>query len=269
VQQEQEHRALLDERASAELRARFIAILGHDLRNPLHAISAGGDMLERRLTDPQLSTFVSRIKTNARRMSELIDHVLDFARGRVDGGIGLELTDVDDINAGLATVIQELRDAQPECEIVSHISVNRAVHCDLGKLQQIASDLLADALTQGLPSLVKISARAKYGLKLEVWNAGEPIPAESLDKIFEPFWCHSVSASRNGLGLGLHICSQSVRAHAGRISVISTREDGTQFTARFPLSAMLPTRSILSVSTLDAMCPELNPAIRMSAPVSP
>jgi signal transduction histidine kinase len=271
VQQEQEHRALLDERAAGELREQFMAILGHDLRNPLHAVYASGDMLERRLTDPTLLAFISRIKTNVRRMSALIDDVLDFARGRLGGGIGLELTDVDDINAGLATVVQELQDAQPECEIISHISVNRAVRCDLGRLQQVASNLLANALTHGLPhSPIKISARAdENDLVLEVWNAGEPIPAESLSKIFEPFWRHSVSASRNGLGLGLHICSQIVRAHAGRISVTSTREDGTQFTARLPLSTMLPTRSILSVATLDAMCPELKPAIHVSAQVSP
>ena len=254
VRQEQEHRALLDERAAGELREQFMAILGHDLRNPLHAVYASGDMLERRLTDPQLLTFVSRIKTNVRRMSALIDDVLDFARGRLGGGIGLELTYVDDINAGLATVVQELRDAQPAREIISHIGVDRAVRCDLGRLQQVASNLLANALTHGLPdSPIKIGARAdESDLVLEVWNAGEPIPAESLGKIFEPFWRHSVSASRNGLGLGLHICSQIVRAHQGRISVTSTREGGTQFTVRLPLSTSMPTRSILSAITEDA-----------------
>jgi signal transduction histidine kinase len=270
VQQEQEHRALLDERAAGELREQFIAILGHDLRNPLHAVYASGDMLERRLTDPKLLAFVSRIKSNVRRMSALIDDVLDFARGRLGGGIALELTDVENINAGLAMVVQELADAQPECEIISHISVNRAVRCDLGRLQQVASNLLANALTHGLPhSPVKISARAdKNDLVLEVWNAGEPIPAESLGKIFEPFWRHSLSASRNGLGLGLHICSQIVSAHQGRIAVTSTREGGTQFTARLPLSTMPYTRPILSATTADAMPPALEPAFRTSIAVS-
>jgi signal transduction histidine kinase len=235
--QAQEHRALLDERAAGELREQFIAILGHDLRNPLHAVYAGSDMLERRLRDPQSLALVSRIKTSARRMSALIDDVLDFARGRLGGGIGLELTEVENINTGLAAVVQELRDAQPACEIISHIDVNRAVHCDLGRLQQVASNLLANALTHGLPeSPIKITARAdEDDLVIEVWNAGEPIPPESLGKIFEPFWRHSVSRSRNGLGLGLHICSQIVRAHAGQITVLSTRELGTQFTVRLPL----------------------------------
>jgi signal transduction histidine kinase len=254
VEQEQEHRALLDERAAGELREQFIAILGHDLRNPLHAISASGTLLERRLTDPTLLVFVSRIKTNVRRMSALIDDVLDFARGRLGGGIGLELTDVENVNVGLATVVQELKDAQPECEIISDICVDQAVRCDLGRLQQVASNLLANALTHGLPhSPVKISAKAHQDdLVLEVWNAGEPIPAESLSKIFEPFWRHSVSASRNGLGLGLHICAQIVRAHEGRISVTSTREGGTRFTALLPLGTLIETNRFFPESIYSA-----------------
>ena len=237
---EQDHRELLDERAAGELREQFIAILGHDLRNPLHAVYASSDMLERVLTDPALVTVATRIKSNARRMSRLIDDILDFARGRLGGGIGVELTETANLNAGLLTVVQELQDGQPNCQIIADIDVSCSVRCDLGRLQQIASNLLANALTHGLPlSPVKISARADANdFVLEVWNAGEPIPAESLDKIFEPFWRHSVSASRNGLGLGLHICSQIVRAHHGRISVTSTREGGTRFTARLPLGIL-------------------------------
>jgi signal transduction histidine kinase len=234
---DQEHDALLDERALGELREQFIAILGHDLRNPLHAVYASSDTLQRRLTDPALLAIAARIKSNARRMSGLIDDILDFARGRLGGGIGVELTEIDNLNAGLLAVIQEFRDGQPDCHIIADIGVNCSVRCDIGRLQQIASNLLANALTHGLPqSPIKISAKADGDeFVLEVWNAGEPIPADSLDKIFEPFWRHSVSASRNGLGLGLHISSQIVRAHQGRISVTSTREGGTRFTARLPL----------------------------------
>ena len=172
-------------------------------------------------------------------MSGLIDDILDFARGRLGGGIGVELTEIENLNAGLLAVVQELQDGQPDCQIIADIGVSCSVRCDLGRLQQIASNLLANALTHGLPqSPVKISAKADANdFVLEVWNAGEPIPAESLNKIFEPFWRHSVSASRNGLGLGLHICSQIVRAHQGRISVTSTREGGTRFTARLPLGS--------------------------------
>ena len=239
LRQDLDHAALLDERAAAELREQFIAILGHDLRNPLHAVFAGADLLARTLAYPAHAEIASRIKTNARRMSLLIDDVLDFARGRLGGGIGLALTEVENINTGLAAVIQELRDAHPDCEILSDIRVSASVRCDLGRLQQLTSNLVANALTHGRThSPIKISARAdEHDLILEVWNAGEPIPSESINKIFEPFWRHSTSKSRNGLGLGLHICSQIVRAHEGRISVISTRESGTQFTASLPLLA--------------------------------
>jgi signal transduction histidine kinase len=249
--QEKEQIALLDERAASELREQFIAILGHDLRNPLQAAYASSDMLQRKLTDPELLVFASRIKTNVRRMSALIDDVLDFARGRLGGGIAVELTEVQNIDTGLTTVVQELRDAQPECQIISNISVDRSVRCDLGRLQQVASNLLANALTHGRPHTpVKFTVRADdKDLILQVWNAGDPIPPENIYKIFEPFWRHSASPSRNGLGLGLHICSQIVRAHEGQISVTSTAVHGTLFTVRLPLGT-LPTMEQSRVEVL-------------------
>ena len=247
--QEQDRTALLDERAVGELREQFIAILGHDLRNPLQAVYAGCELLEQKITDPRLSTIASRIKTNVRRMSALIDDVLDFARGRLGGGLDVELTEVENINSGLMTVIQEVLDARPDCKIISDIDVGRPVRCDLGRLQQVASNLLTNAATHGLPhSAIKIAASADDNdLVLSVWNAGEPIPSESINKIFQPFWRHSVSANRNGLGLGLHICSQIVRAHKGSIEVTSSQADGTQFTARLPLG--VSQKTMASVAT--------------------
>lgn len=245
LRQERETMALLDARAAGELREQFIAILGHDLRNPLHAILVSSDGLERKLEDPAQRGVAARIKTNARRMSALIDDVLDFARGRLGGGIDLEYTDDGDIRTGLMTVVHELQDSEPNCKIVAEIDVSRAVRCDLGRIQQVAANLLGNAVTHGLPlTPVRITAKADdTDLIIEVWNAGIPIPADSIDKIFEPFWRHSTSISRNGLGLGLHICSQIVRAHGGRITVSSTQIGGTSFTARLPLAARTETQS--------------------------
>lgn len=255
--------AFLDERSAGQLREQFIAILGHDLRNPLQAIYASSDLLARQLILPAQAQMAGRIKTNARRMASLIDDVLDFARGRLGGGIRVELTEVENINAGLKTVVQEFQDTQEDCKILSDFQVTRSVRCDLGRLQQVASNLLGNALTHGKPDHpIKITAgNDEHDLVLEVWNSGEPIPVESLSKIFEPFWRHSVSASRNGLGLGLHICSQIVRAHHGRISVTSSRERGTQFTARLPLSLPLPAPSVLPIAAAT------RPAAGKSMPV--
>ena len=139
----------------------------------------------------------------------------------------------------LQAVVKELQDGHPQRHIVVDFNVTRTVRCDLGRIQQVASNLIGNALTHGAPdSPVKVSAFTDDSdLVLEVWNEGEPIPADSLDKVFEPFWRYSTSVSRQGLGLGLHICSQIVRAHGGRLTVNSTEQSGTRFTARLPLQS--------------------------------
>jgi signal transduction histidine kinase len=242
LSREQVQTALADERMSSELREQFIAILGHDLRNPLQAIYATSALMERKLeAGSALAGMADRIKTNARRMSSLINDVLDFARGRLGGGIGLDVDEVEDVNPGLQAVVKELQDGRPAREIVADIHATRKVRCDLGRVQQVASNLISNALDHGAPGApVKVTARTDdRDLIFEVWNAnaGDPIPEESLGKMFEPFWRHSVSESRQGLGLGLYICSQIVGAHRGRLSVTSSREGGTVFSARFPLGA--------------------------------
>jgi signal transduction histidine kinase len=226
------------ERATSELREQFIAILGHDLRNPLQAVVVGTELLARKPNDPQFVLQVAaRIKASAKRMSSLIDDVLDFARGKLGGGIGVELAEVDDIDTGLKSIVKELQDSQPDRQILTNISVTRKVRCDLGRVQQVASNLIANALTHGaLDKPVRVSAHTDdRDFVFEVWNDGEVIPPESVAKIFEPFWRSSTSAAREGLGLGLHICSQIVRAHNGELSVVSSPESGTKFTARLPL----------------------------------
>jgi signal transduction histidine kinase len=231
--------ALRNAHAANELREQFIAILGHDLRNPLQAVYSAGVLLEKRLTDPALQGVAGRIKVNVKRMSSLIDDILDFARARLGEGMGVKIAEVDDIDAGLHAVVREFQDGQPDRQIVANISVTRKVRCDLGRVQQVASNLIGNALKHGAPqSAVKVTARAENSeLVLNVWNAGEPIAPDSIDKICEPFWRQSTTGNREGLGLGLYICSQIVRAHRGTLSVTSSQESGTNFTARLPLDA--------------------------------
>jgi hypothetical protein len=235
---ERELATLQDERATSELREQFIAILGHDLRNPLQAVVVGSELLARKADDaPFVRQMAARIKTNAKRMSSLIDDVLDFARAKLGGGIGINVAEVDDIDTGLKSVVKELQDAQPDRQILTNISVTRKVRCDLGRVQQVASNLIANALTHGAHDRpVRVSAHTDdRDFIFEVWNDGAAIPPESVARIFEPFWRSSTSAAREGLGLGLHICSQIVRAHSGELSVVSSPEQGTKFTARLPL----------------------------------
>jgi signal transduction histidine kinase len=239
ISRQEDQSALRDAHAANELREQFIAILGHDLRNPLQAVYSAGVLLERKLTDPALKDVAARIRVNVKRMSALINDVLDFARSRLGDGLGVRIDEVEDIDAGLNAVIREFRDGQPDRQILANISVTRKVRCDLGRVQQVASNLIGNALKHGSPETeVKVSAQAEDGdWVLNVWNSGEPIPPENIDKICEPFWRQSTSGNREGLGLGLYICSQIVRAHGGTLSVTSTPETGTSFTARLPLDS--------------------------------
>jgi len=99
--------------------------------------------------------------------------------------------------------------------------------------------LLGNALAHGAPEQpVRLSASVDGDtLTIEVWNGGEPIAAANLARIFAPFWRSSASDRREGLGLGLHICDQIVKAHDGTLDVVSSRETGTRFRARLPIAA--------------------------------
>ena len=233
-------RALLDEQQSGELREQFIAVLGHDLRTPLSAVAACGQLIGLKASDPEaVKTLAAKIGTNVKRMASLIDDVMDFARGRLGGGIDLGARRHDDIGEALLQVIVELRDAHPGRTIGAAIDVAKPVLADKARLQQLTSNLVANALTHGaVDGPVEVSASIDgHDLVIEVWNDGEPIPAASIGKIFAPFWRRSTSVRREGLGLGLHICEQISQAHGGRVQVTSTREDGTRFTARLPVVA--------------------------------
>ena len=235
---EQVEHELITEREAGELREQFIAVLGHDLRNPLAAITMGATLLQRKAHDPAaVTTAAQRIERSTRRMSGLIDDVLDFARGRLGSGIGVEVVETATLGPSLEGVTAELREGHPERRIVSHIAVDVPVRCDPARLEQLLSNLLANALSHGVASApVRVRAQVDgQDVVIEVHNEGEPIPADRLDRVFEPFWRRT--AAREGLGLGLYICSQIVRSHGGRLSVSSSAEHGTSFTARLPILA--------------------------------
>lgn len=238
VEQRQEatETALLDAQATAELRDQFIAVLGHDLRNPLASVGAIGEILARREDDAAVARYGQRLRATTQRMSHLIDDVLDFARARLGAGMGVRIEAVPDLQAALRQVVGELRDAHPDSQIVEQYRLSGVVECDVGRVQQLLSNLLGNALAYGgneQPVGVDVSLDQGW-LTIAVANGGEPIAAANLDRIFEPFWRPVESAPGGGLGLGLHICAQIVRAHGGTLQVRSSRESGTRFTARLP-----------------------------------
>lgn len=226
---------LRHERETAELREQFIAVLGHDLRNPLASISAGARILLRRPKDETETRVLQMMETTVARMSGLIDNVLDFARGRLGGGITLN-RDNRPLEPVLRQVVDELSAAMPDRVIECDFRIADPVNCDGSRIGQMASNLLGNALTHGSPDKpVKVTASTDNGT-FELWiaNAGEPIPEAAMANLFQPFFRGQVRASLQGLGLGLHIASEIAKAHEGKLTVASTAEE-TRFTFRMPL----------------------------------
>ena len=235
-------KGLATERETAELREQFIAVLGHDLRNPLAAISAGARILQRSgsLQQHKELRVLDMINTTVTRMSDLIDNVLDFARGRLGGGITLSRDANRPLEPVLEQVVDELRTASSRRVIETSFEITEPVNCDRTRIGQLVSNLIGNALTHGAPDQpVRVGAKTEGGeLTLWVANAGEPIPPAAMEKLFEPFFRGDVRDSRQGLGLGLglHIASQIAQAHGGRIDVTST-QDETRFVFTMPLTS--------------------------------
>lgn len=141
--------ALADANEAGRLREQFVAVLGHDLRTPLNAVSMGTDLLERRITDPRSLNIVRAIQQSTLRMGNLIEDVLDFARGKLGGGIPVDRSLVDDLQDHLAAVVLELRLAHPGAVIIDSMDVPTAVFCDPRRLAQSLSNLLGNAITHG------------------------------------------------------------------------------------------------------------------------
>jgi phosphoserine phosphatase RsbU/P len=234
-------KGLANERETAELREQFIAVLGHDLRNPLAAISAGARILQRSgaLQQHKELRVLDMINTTVTRMSDLIDNVLDFARGRLGGGITLSRDANRPLEPVLEQVVDELRTASSRRVIETSFEITEPVNCDRTRIGQLVSNLIGNALTHGAPDQpVRVRAKTEGGeLTLWVANAGEPIPSAAMEKLFEPFFRGDVRDSGQGLGLGLHIASQIAQAHGGRIDVTST-QDETRFIFTMPLTSI-------------------------------
>jgi signal transduction histidine kinase len=209
-------RALAAERETAELRDRFVAVLGHDLRNPLAAIEAGTRLLGDAKLNEREQMVLAQMAGSTRRMAQLIEHVLNLARGRID----------------------ELRAVHSSRPLEISINIDAPVACDHDRIMQLVSNLLGNALTHGDPAMpVRLDARVEQGtFRIEVANGGAPIPAEILPRLFEPF---THSGRTKSLGLGLFIAMQIARAHGGDIAVSSDPAE-TRFTFVMPCEALAP-----------------------------
>jgi PAS domain S-box-containing protein len=241
---EQTQRALAAERAALaeksrvqEFQERFLAILGHDLRNPLASIHVGAGILRQRTTDPAAKRIVDRIHSSSERMSRMIEQILDLTRARLAGGLELDRRPLD-LRDVIAGVVEELR--------LLHHSRTIPFHCpplpglwDPDRLGQVFSNLVGNALAYGDPATpVTIEGRIEGRLvTVAVHNQGAPIPPELQATIFNPFRRgreDSRTSKTTGLGLGLYISREVAVAHGGNIDLRSSLAEGTTFRVILP-----------------------------------
>ncbi|HEX8405818.1 MAG TPA: ATP-binding protein [Duganella sp.] len=219
--------ALSDELATAELREQFIAVLGHDLRTPLSSIVTGADVLGMLELPPQAVKVVERIRRSAMRIAGLVDDVVDFTRGRMGGGIAIDLKLDSGLKAVFEQVIAELRGAHPQNEILVDLSLAGPLLIDTGRMAQLLSNLLKNALVHGDPKRpIRVRATQQGGaLEIIVSNEGPAIPRETVSQLFKPFWRGNPVRGEKGLGLGLFIVSEIAQSHHGALEVISTDQE--------------------------------------------
>lgn len=220
----------------SDLREQFIAVLGHDLRNPLAGLAGGVNVLSKAHNDPKSVRVLRLMSESIKRMEGLIDNLMDFARGRLGGGIAIERSSGERIEPTLAQVVNEMRAGHPDRAIEMRFAIAHVINVDHARIAQMFSNLLGNAITHGAddrPIIVEATV-ADGNFALSIANGGEPISQVALDRLFQPFYRGEIRPSMQGLGLGLYIASQIAEAHGGHIDVRSDLNE-TKFTFRMPM----------------------------------
>lgn len=218
----------------------FIAILGHDLRSPLSAVSTASQfMLETgRLDEPNL-TLATRIVRSTKRMNRMVGDLLDFTRSRLGSGVPIVRRRMD-MAIVAREAVEETSGARSDSVIQLTTSGDLMGEWDAERLSQVLVNLLTNAVEYGeakTPISVTLVGQQEE-VVLRVHNRGAAIPTSDLGSLFDPMKRlvsgGAVGGGSSNLGLGLYIAERIVAAHGGTIEAASSAEAGTAFTVRLP-----------------------------------
>ena len=217
----------------------FLAILGHDLRAPLQAVSMSTEILMRKTNlEGDALTCALHIKRGTRHMAVMIGDLLELVRSRLGKSLPIEPAPMDLADTAREAIAQACA-AHPQCDPTLSVEGDTQGVWDGRKLNQMLQNLIGNALQHGSSNnAVKLTLRGEAdSVRLTVHNDGAPIPPEALPTIFDPL-VRSANEALNGpttsLGLGLFIVKEVVKAHQGTIDVSSNETDGTMFTVVLP-----------------------------------
>ena len=219
----------------------FLAILGHDLRNPLSTTIASSQMLMGYddVSDKVLSN-AARIYNTSNRMDKLITDLMDFTSSQLGQKLSLTLVPTN-IAKICNDILEEQQIANPGREFVVEMSGSFEGNWDEQRINQVFSNLLGNAVQHGAtnkPIEVNLTSSQDF-VTIKITNHGKPIPESKIKHIFEPLVRHQENenadyAQKTSLGLGLYIVKEIVLAHKGTLNVTSTGEKGTSFEVLLP-----------------------------------
>lgn len=229
------------ERAVA-MRDTFMSMISHELRNPLNTVYLQAQLRRRLLSAPgtpdrdAMLKLLDRDENQIRGMIRLLDDMLDVARLRT-GKLAMDPAPAD--LAALARRAVEAMNEQAR-ERGLHIALQAPeslpLVADELRIEQVVNNLLTNAMRygNGKPVDVTVAREDGWGV-LSVRDRGVGIAPQDQARIFEQFERAENAQAIAGLGLGLYISRQIVRAHGGQIAVASTPGEGAEFTVRLPL----------------------------------
>jgi signal transduction histidine kinase len=223
----------------------FLAILSHDLRNPLNCIRMAAQLVSREKDDPDSVEALAMIETSTEAVTRLISDLVDFTLSGLGRTMPLTRGPVDLVQL-CREVVEAYRTTNPGRTLRFHSDCDITGVWDAGRLRQVISNLMGNAIQHGSPegpvelsAAVEGSTPAESTVVLRVHNEGAPIPPDLLPTIFDPLVRYATreSAARRrpgSIGLGLYIVREIVVAKGGTVEVASTAQEGTTFTVRIP-----------------------------------
>jgi signal transduction histidine kinase len=238
-----------------ESRQMFLAILSHDLRNPISCIRMASELVSRKKQDPDSVEALSIIGNSAKEMTELISDLIDFTSSGLGCQMRLQHALVD-LEQLCSEVIDSFRTTHPERLLRFYSIGDISGTWDAGRMRQVISNLIGNALQHGSPdTAVELSVTLEgsnpeeSNVIFRVHNKGTAIPLDVLPTIFNPLVRYAtpeatMQRKSGSVGLGLYIVREIASAMGGTIEVSSTAQEGTTFTVRIPRFIPVETHSL-------------------------